>query len=158
MQVHSCLEEFVFQTLEEYCMLNFHAVWYCGQSDINLCPCVGDMCSHRWCQYSEWAKACNTSNSGAILYTMPEALNQMHKWSPFVKETQKNMGTWELVNHSFYKCFQFILFIQWRIRFLNTGMGYAIYKERLKYTYHCYKIPWEDIRSLRHRWRITLYL
>jgi len=37
-------------------------------------------------------------------------------------------------------------------------MGNAIYKERLKYTYHCYKILWEDIRSLMHRWRITLYL
>jgi hypothetical protein len=43
-QVELCLEEPVFQTLEEYCMLNFHAVQSCGQSDIN---CVGDTCIHR---------------------------------------------------------------------------------------------------------------
>jgi hypothetical protein len=37
-------------------------------------------------------------------------------------------------------------------------MGNAVYKERLKYTSHCYKISWKDVRSLRHRWRITPYL
>jgi len=45
-QVHMCLGKPVFQILEEYCMLNFHAIQYCGQSDINLYPSVGDICTH----------------------------------------------------------------------------------------------------------------
>ena len=76
---------------------------------------------------------------------------------PFLKEIQMIVGTRELANHLFFKHFQFVLFTQWYIRSFKIGMGNAIYKERLKYTYHCYKILWEDIRSLRHRCRMTLY-